>query len=492
MARDNRDPDDSSRPQSSRVRPSLGIQPDLIGLARAVAPNVRRVLQTGKYDCGLACLLTVARLLGHAIDPAPVRALAPADGRGLTMADLIAVADRIGLQAQGIHCAPDELEQLPVPAILHWTDGHFVVIERLYPSAAEVFDPLVGRLRLSRRRLSDQFSGHVMVVKAAGPKTAWRPIRVDSNGLAALIAGPALFTAARHALCFGLSLALVQGLRSGDVLMLAAAPVLFAGQHLLAFARQGLLAAGLSRSNRRAQASVAAALWRLPQAVRTLKRPHELVSRLALPDQLAEALTERACPLMDVACAAASLVLLAPFAPWMTLLGLATWGLMGGLLRRASAALDVREGTARSAKTECVALYRRLGSTPASDWPQTRRLKRVVLSLHRRHRGALDDLTACRSALSIRLVLVATGGLSAAWVAQFAGVPIPSIPSTALAAFLYQGFWLTAFAQASPLLGSTGSAAMALQRLDDLWENDQAWTANGPPTPLGTAPTDRR
>ena len=109
------------------------------------------VLQRDAVECGAACLSMILR--AHAI-PATLadcrEHLAPGP-RGVNALSLTEVASKFGLRAKAYSAqTPEALQELSLPAILHFENNHFVVLEgwSRRRDTILIVDPAVGRRRL--------------------------------------------------------------------------------------------------------------------------------------------------------------------------------------------------------------------------------------------------------------------------------------------------------------------------------------------------------
>lgn len=96
-----------------------------------------------------------------------LRRLCMLSAQGATLKALIGAAARIGLRARGFEGGPQHLEQLALPAILHWNAVHFVVlvsVERDLSDARRfrIHDPRAGVRTLEEAELSSRFTGAVL------------------------------------------------------------------------------------------------------------------------------------------------------------------------------------------------------------------------------------------------------------------------------------------------------------------------------------------
>ena len=94
------------------------------------------VLQSEAAECGLACLAMVAAAHGRRETLSELRRQFPLSLTGSSLKTLIAIADGMGFSARAVRCELDELNQLELPAILHWSLDHYVVLRGMSGSRA--------------------------------------------------------------------------------------------------------------------------------------------------------------------------------------------------------------------------------------------------------------------------------------------------------------------------------------------------------------------
>jgi ATP-binding cassette subfamily B protein RaxB len=117
------------------------------------------VFQTEAAECGLACL---AMILGHhqlITDLPTLRARHRVSMTGLTLADLSSLAHQEKLGTRALRLDLDELNQLRLPAILHWDMNHFVVLKSITNKKVVILDPAVGKRQLEMKEVSKHFTG---------------------------------------------------------------------------------------------------------------------------------------------------------------------------------------------------------------------------------------------------------------------------------------------------------------------------------------------
>ena len=122
-------------------------------------PAVQAILQSQASECGIACL---AMMLAHHGNHQGVRDLRSRFGtslKGVTLPQLISMAQASGLSARALRLDMDELASLQVPCILHWDLNHFVVLAKAGRHKITIFDPARGKRVLDRTEVSRHFTG---------------------------------------------------------------------------------------------------------------------------------------------------------------------------------------------------------------------------------------------------------------------------------------------------------------------------------------------
>ncbi|HEU5295225.1 MAG TPA: peptidase domain-containing ABC transporter [Burkholderiaceae bacterium] len=126
------------------------------------APATPVILQNEAAECALACLAMVAASHGLHTDLPALRQRFNLSLKGATMADLAMMARSLKLQTRAVRAEPEQLEQLPLPAILHWDFNHFVVLVKVGRDGVLIHDPARGAHWVKWARLSRHFTGAAM------------------------------------------------------------------------------------------------------------------------------------------------------------------------------------------------------------------------------------------------------------------------------------------------------------------------------------------
>ncbi len=137
------------------------------GLRLGGGSHVPVVLQTEAAECGLACLAMVAGAYGMDTDLPTLRQRFSLSLQGLTLADLVGMAEALQLNSRALRAELDELAQLQRPCILHWDLNHFVVLVALRRGEALIHDPARGARWLKLEEVSRHFTGVALELQPA-------------------------------------------------------------------------------------------------------------------------------------------------------------------------------------------------------------------------------------------------------------------------------------------------------------------------------------
>ncbi len=160
--------------------------------SRHPAPRARvpLLLQSEAAECGLACLAMVAGSHGLDTDLVSLRRRFSLSIKGVTMADLVRMAEAMKLTARALRAELSEMSQLRTPCILHWDMNHFVVLVGLRRGEATIHDPAHGLRRMPLVELSSHFTGVALELEpAAGFVPAVQRQRVGLRQVLGPVAG---------------------------------------------------------------------------------------------------------------------------------------------------------------------------------------------------------------------------------------------------------------------------------------------------------------
>jgi ATP-binding cassette subfamily B protein RaxB len=133
---------------------------NLFSLSRRKLPLV---MQEANGECGLACIAMVAQWHGHKLDLPYLRGTYPTTRRGLSLANLAAIADQLRFDVRGYQVDDTaDLGKVRLPALLHWGKNHFVVLKSVRRGVFTIHNPAAGVCRYTAEELAEHFSGYVL------------------------------------------------------------------------------------------------------------------------------------------------------------------------------------------------------------------------------------------------------------------------------------------------------------------------------------------
>ncbi len=121
------------------------------------------VLQSEINECGLACIAMLAETQGIRAPLTELRERYPASQHGTSLATLCAILGELALPAYPVAFEHRDLAALPLPAILHYGAGHYVLLayRRGYVC---VMNPALGQQLLPYAALKAEISGYALVL----------------------------------------------------------------------------------------------------------------------------------------------------------------------------------------------------------------------------------------------------------------------------------------------------------------------------------------
>ncbi|OJY54314.1 peptidase domain-containing ABC transporter [Pseudonocardia sp. 73-21] len=120
-------------------------------------PIVRQVDQA---DCGVACLAMLCRSFGHNVSVSFIRQAAGTSVDGTSLSGLKSGGAAVGIELKLVKSSPDDVDRLPLPAVVHWEGRHWVVLFRIDGDRVRLADPAVGLRTVDRATLAQEWSGY--------------------------------------------------------------------------------------------------------------------------------------------------------------------------------------------------------------------------------------------------------------------------------------------------------------------------------------------
>lgn len=130
------------------------------------------VYQSEAHECGLACISMILSAWGRDVTLSSLRAGCEDRTFGIRLSTLLNEARRHGLTARPLRVELDDLDRLPLPALLHWDMDHYVVLVECRAHTCTIHDPARGVLQLTRHEVSQCLTG---VVTTFSPASGFSP-----------------------------------------------------------------------------------------------------------------------------------------------------------------------------------------------------------------------------------------------------------------------------------------------------------------------------
>jgi len=118
--------------------------------------------QSEMAECGITCIAMIAYYHGYKINMLAMRQKYPVGIQGITVKQMLTVADDIGLSGRVLKLELGQLAKVKTPAILHWNFNHFVTLQSTNRNGIIIHDPAKGKVKLNWQEVSEAFTGIVI------------------------------------------------------------------------------------------------------------------------------------------------------------------------------------------------------------------------------------------------------------------------------------------------------------------------------------------
>ncbi|MGE0126835.1 MAG: peptidase domain-containing ABC transporter [Blastocatellales bacterium] len=128
--------------------------------------HIRRfehIKQIDEMDCGAASLAMVCRHFGRKVSITRIRQVVDTATDGTSLRGLCRGAEALGLAARSVKASKSNLPQMPLPAIIHWENYHWLVLFDVNETHAWIADPATdvqGGRRITRKELDEKWNGY--------------------------------------------------------------------------------------------------------------------------------------------------------------------------------------------------------------------------------------------------------------------------------------------------------------------------------------------
>jgi ATP-binding cassette subfamily B protein len=107
--------------------------------------------QTESKDCGPTCLKIIAKHYGRVLNIQTLRELSETTREGSNLLTLSDAAENIGFRTLGVKLCANDLQETPLPCILHWNKNHYVVLYKIKKNKYFISDPAHGLLEYTEK-----------------------------------------------------------------------------------------------------------------------------------------------------------------------------------------------------------------------------------------------------------------------------------------------------------------------------------------------------
>lgn len=122
----------------------------------------QHIKQIDEMDCGAASLAMVCRHFGRKVSITRIRQVVHTATDGTSLRGLCQGAEALGLAARSVKASKSNLSQMPLPAIIHWENYHWLVLFDLNETHAWIADPASsqGSRKITRKELDEKWNGY--------------------------------------------------------------------------------------------------------------------------------------------------------------------------------------------------------------------------------------------------------------------------------------------------------------------------------------------
>ncbi len=113
--------------------------------------NFPNYIQADFKDCGPTCIKIISKYYGKSLNIQILRKYAETTREGSTLLMLSDAAEKIGFRTIGVKRSLSQIEEFPMPCILHWNKNHYVVLYKIYNGIYYISDPGIGLISYNQK-----------------------------------------------------------------------------------------------------------------------------------------------------------------------------------------------------------------------------------------------------------------------------------------------------------------------------------------------------
>lgn len=140
--------------------------------------------QRNQMDCGPTSLYMVSKYHGRNFNIEKLRELTEIGKEGVNILGISDAAEKIGYRTQAMQLNIKELNEVPLPCILHWSQNHFVVLYKIKKQHYFVADPGRGLLKYQQKEFEQKW---ISSNQSSGQSPQYLPPTLVGTGIALLL-----------------------------------------------------------------------------------------------------------------------------------------------------------------------------------------------------------------------------------------------------------------------------------------------------------------
>ena len=87
--------------------------------------------QLAGNDCGIACLQMICQFYGKNYDTKTIQNYCEVSKLGISIKDIRHFLELVGIDSVSATISLQDTEEMPLPAILYYKKGHYVILEKI-------------------------------------------------------------------------------------------------------------------------------------------------------------------------------------------------------------------------------------------------------------------------------------------------------------------------------------------------------------------------
>lgn len=125
--------------------------------------SVPFIEQMERSECGICCLKMLTKFYKGSVSFFELQERLSVGRDGISMYNLSSTAESIGFKCNAVKVSLEGLNSILLPAILHWNQNHYVILEKIKEDKYFIVDPAKGKVKLTRTAMKKEFSGYALL-----------------------------------------------------------------------------------------------------------------------------------------------------------------------------------------------------------------------------------------------------------------------------------------------------------------------------------------